>query len=180
MKTVASSKMPIYQAKAEQASPFFLTMNEAFKSLGQPPATGKDLKLLTLVICTDKGLCGSTNNNLTRSLIKSDMSAQSIVIWGDKGCGAFENSQYRQNVRWSAHPNPKGGLSFIEISHVVEQLMKEEYDVVRIVFNRLIKAGVPAIDTLYIPSYKALSADEAKEVRTLPSPCPPRSPSLLA
>lgn len=100
-------------------------MHSVFEALAQPPSAEKDLKVATLVICTDKGLCGSTNNNLTRSLIKTDLSKQTIIVWGDKGCGAFENSAYRNNVKWSAHPNPKGGVSFIEVSTVVEQLMKE-------------------------------------------------------
>jgi len=138
-------------------------MNEAFKALAQPPVADKELKLVTLVICTDKGLCGSTNNNLTRSLIKTDLSKHTIIIWGDKGCGAFENSQYKLNVKWSAHPNPKGGLTFIEISTVVEQLLKEDFDGIRVVFNRMLRPGTPSIDSLYIPSYKTLAGDAAKD-----------------
>jgi len=162
MKTVASSKMPIVQAKAAATSPFFVTLNKALEAIGKPLETDKELKMLTLVVCTDKGLCGSTNNNLTRSLIKTDLSNNTIIIWGDKGCGAFENSIYKKNVKWSAHPDPKGNLSFIEVATVTEAVLKEEFDVLRIVYNRLAKAGAPIIDYLYVPSYKKLVSQESK------------------
>jgi F-type H+-transporting ATPase subunit gamma len=162
MKTVASSKMPIAQAKAASISPFFLTLNKALEAIGKKPEADKDVKVLTLAVCTDKGLCGSTNNNMTRSLIKEDLSANTIIIWGDKGCGAFENSIYKRNVKWSAHPDPKGNLSFIEVSTVVEQLLKEEFDILRIVHNKLAKGGAPFIDSLYVPSYKKLVTTESK------------------
>ena len=117
--------MPIAQAKANAISPFFLSMNKALEAVGKAPEEGQDAKLITLVVCTDKGLCGSTNNNLTRMLIKQDLSQRPIIIWGDKGCGAFENSIYKQNVKWSAHPDTKTMISFTEVSAVVDQLMKE-------------------------------------------------------
>jgi F-type H+-transporting ATPase subunit gamma len=161
MKTVASSKMPIAQAKATATSPFFLTLNRAFEVIGKAP-TDKETKVLTLVVCTDKGLCGSTNNNMTRSLIKEDLSQQTVIIWGDKGCGAFENSIYKRLVKWSAHPDPKGFVSFIDFSAVVDVLAREEFDILRIVFNRLAKAGVPIIDTIYLPSFKRLQQADAK------------------
>jgi F-type H+-transporting ATPase subunit gamma len=160
MKTVASSKMPIAQAKANATTPFFSSMNKLFDPLGKLPTDLKDTKVLTLVVCTDKGLCGSTNNNMTRSLIKEDLSNQTIIIWGDKGCGAFENSVYKRNVKWSAHPDPKGMVSFMDVSSVAEQIVKEDFDVLRIVFNRLAKAGAPIIDYLYVPSYKKMTGPE--------------------
>jgi len=158
MKTVASSKMPIASAKAAAVSPFFQTMYKPLEVLMKAPE--KDAKVLTLVVCTDKGLCGSTNNNMTRQLIKENL--QQVVIWGDKGCGAFEASKHKLNVKWSAHPNPKGFLSFIDVSTACDQILREDFDVLRIVFNRLAKAGIPVIDTLYVPSYKDLSSPEAR------------------
>jgi len=162
MKTVASSKMPIAQAKAAATAPFFLSMNKALEAIGKAPEAGKEVKVLLLVICTDKGLCGSTNNNMTRALIKSDLSDQEIVVWGDKGCGAFENSRYKLNVQWSAHPDPKGNINFIEVSHFTEALLKKDFDILRVVYNRLAKAGVSVLDELYVPSYKSLVSHDSK------------------
>lgn len=94
MKTVASSKQPVAQELAFRLSPFFLTLHKAFESIRTPPLESADKKVVTLLLTTVKGLCGSTNNNMTRSLLKTDLSNQTIVIWGDKGCGALENSKY--------------------------------------------------------------------------------------
>jgi len=160
MKTVASSKMPFAQAKAQTTAPFFTSMNKALEAIGKAPDSDTT-KVATLVICTDKGLCGSTNNNLTRSLIKTDLSQQQVIIWGDKGCGAFENSKYKTHVKWSAHPDPKGNLSFIEVATVADQILKEDFDILRIVYNRLTKAGA-VIDFLFVPSYKKLVTVESK------------------
>jgi len=162
MKTVASSKMPIAQAKANATAPFFTSLNKVFEFVGKP-AEGADTKVLTLALCTDKGLCGSTNNNMTRGLIKEGLAGQTIIVWGDKGCGAFENSLYKQQVKWSAHPDPKGLVSFIDVGAVADALVKEDFDVLHVVFNRLAKGGAPVIEHIYLPSYKKLSTPEAKQ-----------------
>jgi len=158
MSVVAASKMVPAQLKAAQVSPFFLTMSKTFETLTKE--TKSEDKILTLVISTDKGLCGSTNNGLTRALIKQDISKQSIVVFGDKGCGAFERSIYKNIVAFSAHPNQKSSLSFIEVSTVVERLMKLDFDVLRIAFNRMLTVSSPSIDYVYLPSLKKLLSDE--------------------
>jgi len=116
--------------------------------------------VLTLVVSTDKGLCGATNNGLTRALLKQDMSRHSLVVWGDKGCGAFERSHYKDQVLFSAHPNQKTTLSFIEVSTVVDRLVsKKDYDVIRVVFNKMITSSSPAISYLYLPTQKKILAE---------------------
>ena len=122
MQVVASSKLGPAQAKAKAVSPFFLSINKIIGDLAQPKP---ESKILTLVICTDKGLCGATNNAMTRNLLKEDLTGNTIVIWGDKGCAAFERSRYKEQVVFSAHPSQKQVLSYIDISTVVDRLMKE-------------------------------------------------------
>jgi len=159
MKVVASSKLPAAQSKAAAVSPFFQSIYRTFDFLQNQPKEGQ--KVLTLVICTDKGLCGSTNNGLTRTLLKENLSNDSIVIWGDKGVGAFERSVYKPNVIFSAHPNQKTILSFIEISTVVDKLMQYDFDVLRIAYNKMVTVSTPGIDYLYVPTFKTLSTPEA-------------------
>jgi len=132
-------------------------MQKAFTPLIHEPKP--EDTVLTLVISTDKGLCGATNNGLTRALLKQDLSKQSIVVWGDKGCGAIERSVYREQVAFSAHPNQKTVLSFIEISTVVDRLVaKKDYDVLRIAFNKMLTAATPGITYLHLPSQKKNSS----------------------
>lgn len=158
MSVVAASKMAAAQQKAASVSPFFTTMAKAFDTT-EPKVTDK---VLTVVISTDKGLCGSTNNGLTRTLLKQDLSSQPIVVWGDKGCGAFERSPFKLNVAFSAHPNQKTGVSFFEVSAVVERLLKLDYDVLRVAFNKMASSSSPAITYLYLPSLKKLTSEEGR------------------
>uniref|UniRef100_A0A6B2LBL3 F-ATPase gamma subunit n=1 Tax=Arcella intermedia TaxID=1963864 RepID=A0A6B2LBL3_9EUKA len=164
MSVVAASKMVPAQQKAAAISPFFTTMNKTFKDLTTEPKDGE--KVLTLVISTDKGLCGSTNNGLTRFLLKQDLSSHSIVVWGDKGCGAFERSLYKNNVIFSAHPNQKTVLSFSEVCAVSDKLSKLDFDVCKVVFNKLISSSSPAIQQIYLPSLKRFTSDEARNALT--------------
>jgi len=160
MSVVAASKMIPAQQKAAAVSSFFLTMQKTFEAMTEEPRPEESV--LTLVISTDKGLCGATNNGLTRALLKQDLSKHQIVIWGDKGCGAFERSVYRDQIAFSAHPNQKSVLSFIEVSTVVDRLLdKKDYDVLRIAFNKMISSATPGITYLHLPSQKKF-INEAK------------------
>jgi len=150
MKVVASSKLTAAQAKAKSVSPFFLSLQKTFSQLKPQP----DSKILMLVICTDKGLCGSTNNAMNRSLLKEDHSNASIVIWGDKGCGAFERSKFKHNVLFSAHPSQKFPLSYLEIATITERLSQQNYDFLRVVFNRMVTSSSPEVSNIYVPSFK--------------------------
>jgi len=158
MSVVAASKMVGAQQKAAAISPFFTTMQRPFGQMLDEPKP--DESVLTLVISTDKGLCGSTNNGLTRTLLKQDLSKHSIVVWGDKGCGAFERSNFKENVAFSAHPNQKAVLNFIEVSTVVDRLVaRKDYDVLRIAFNKMVTASSPSITYLHLPSQKKFIAE---------------------
>jgi F-type H+-transporting ATPase subunit gamma len=158
MKVVASSKLTAAQAKAKSVSPFFVSLKKAFEKVKPTPTS----KILMLVICTDKGLCGATNNALTRNLLKEDLSNTSVVLWGDKGCGAFERSaKYKNNVIFSVHPSQKFPLSYLEISTVAEKLGTLDYDFIRLVFNRMHTSSSPQVDNLYLPSFKTLEANKS-------------------
>jgi len=153
MKVVASSKLPAAQAKAKAVSPFFTSLQKTFGGLQPKPES----KILMLVICTDKGLCGATNNALNRALLKGDLTNTEVVIWGDKGCGAWERSKYKNNVLFSAHPSQKFTLSYYEIAAVCDRISQNtNFDFLRIVFNKMVTAASPEITSIYIPSYKTM------------------------
>jgi len=156
MKVVASSKLAQAQAKAKSVSPFFTSLQKAFGQLQRKP----DSKILMLVICTDKGLCGSTNNAMNRSLLKEDLTNTDIIIWGDKGCGAFERSKFKNNVLFSAHPSQKFTLSYLEIATVCERISQNtNFDYLRVTFNRMASAASPEISSIYVPSFKTMMAN---------------------
>ncbi len=200
MKVVASSKMNPMQAKAVSVSPFFDTMQKTFEPLVEVLRAQADTKIITLVgtsmlgfvgwfpriplpyivsVTSDKGLCGGTNNNITRMLLKEDLSEQDIIIWGDKGCGAFENSKYNVNVKFSAHPDVKNPVSFIDAGAFAEKveaievrcvpwqlmcicLCLQGFDLIRVVYNKMLRPGVSEIVTMYLPTLSSIISPEAE------------------
>lgn len=102
MKMVAASKLRQAQARAEAGRPYAKRMAEALARLitaighrDEPTplldGTGKDQKVLYVVITADRGLCGGFNTNLVREA-KRHMSGQrarnkdvSIITVGRKG-----------------------------------------------------------------------------------------------
>lgn len=162
MKVVASSKLPAAQIRAEQSSPFFTTMNKGFEGLDESVrAPGQ--KVLTIIIYTDKGLCGATNNAISRMLMKEELDNTSVIIFGEKGCGAFANGRHRNKVAFSAHPSLKATLSYTEISTVVSKALADEsYDAIRIIYNTMIGVASAEITELWVPSIHTLDGENAR------------------
>jgi len=162
MKVVASSKLPGAQAKAARVSPFWESLEEGFQPLMpklQENADDKDV--LTVIVYTDKGLCGSTNNQITRSLEKERLDNQKIVLWGEKGASAFEKSKHAGKVLFSAHPSVKNPVTFSEASFVVGEILNEQFDLVRIIYNQMVGPATSEIKELWLPSLTALESEDA-------------------
>jgi ATP synthase F1 gamma subunit len=163
MKVVASSKLPGALVKASRVSPFYESMESGFSHMIAKLREDADNKsVLTIIIYTDKGLCGSTNNQISRMLDKESMSNQKVVVWGEKGASAFEKSKHSAKVLFSAHPPIKNNLTFTEISAVVSEILKEEFDMIRIIYNKMAGSHSADIKELWLPSLTALDSDDAK------------------
>jgi ATP synthase F1 gamma subunit len=147
--------------KARSITPFFSSIDKMLGDLTKeiPPES----KIITLVVTTMKGLCGATNNNLMRTLLKQNLENHKFIIWGDKGCGALENSRlYKNQVLFSAHPNSKHTAAFQEIGTFVDQVMKQDYDYIRLYFNAMESKGFQAsIQQIWIPSYAKIREEKA-------------------
>eukprot|EP01127_Copromyxa_protea_P009278 TRINITY_DN216_c0_g1_i1.p1 TRINITY_DN216_c0_g1~~TRINITY_DN216_c0_g1_i1.p1 ORF type:complete len:317 (+),score=96.46 TRINITY_DN216_c0_g1_i1:34-984(+) len=163
MKVVASSKLPSAQAKAQSVSPFFESMeNGLFDSMMTKLKAESDNKsVLTIIIYTDKGLCGSTNNTISRMLDKESMSNQKIIVWGEKGASSFEKSKHASKVIFSAHPPLKNVLTMAEISAVTSKIVTQEFDLIRIIYNKMVGSHSSEIKELWLPSLTTLNNDDA-------------------
>lgn len=163
MKVVASSKLPGAQAKANKVSPFFESMDSGFSHMMEKlKENSGDKQVLTIIIYTDKGLCGSTNNQINRMLEKESMSNQKVVVWGEKGASSFEKSKHAQKVLFSAHPPLKNNLTFMEISAVVSEVLKDgQFDLIRIIYNKMHGSHSSEIEQMWLPSLTSLSGDDA-------------------
>jgi len=163
MKVVASSKLPAAQAKAASVSPFYESMLGGFETLmNKLRETQSDHEVVSVIVYTDKGLCGSTNNSISRMLEKEDLSNQRVVVWGEKGVSAFEKSRNKTRVLFSAHPAIKLPVTFADVATVSGEIMKENFHLVRIVYNHMTGPATYDITELWLPSLSALDTEEAK------------------
>jgi len=164
MKVVASSKLPGAQARAARVSPFFESMEKGFTDLvDKLKENGTSEKsVLTLIIFTDKGLCGSTNNQIVRQVEKEDLSNQKIAVWGEKGSSAFDKSSQNHRVLFSAHPSVKYPLTFSEASAVTRMILQNDFDLIRIIYNQMSGQITSEIKEIWLPSLTALDSEEAR------------------
>lgn len=102
-------------------------MNQVFDPIVKKLQEKPDVDITTIVIYTDRGLCGPCNNGINRMLDKETLSNQNVVVWGEKGCAGFEKSKHKSKVVLSAHPNIKTPLSFLEVTNLVQKVLEKVY-----------------------------------------------------
>lgn len=151
--------------KAANVSGFFTSQNKVFEPIANRLMEREDeLDVTTIVIYTDRGLCGACNNGINRMLDKETMSNQNVVVFGEKGCAGFEKSKHKAKVVFSAHPNIKTPISFVEVTNLVSKILERDCDVFRIIFNKMEGANASDIEEIWVPSLKSLDADTSQEI----------------
>jgi len=164
LKVVAQSRLAIAQDKADKCTPFFKSMNKVFMPIIEKLKENQsELDIVTIVIYTDRGLCGPCNNGINRMLDKETMSNQTVVIWGEKGAAGFEKSKHKSKVKISAHPNLKTPLSYLEISSFVSKILEIDCDGYRVIFNKMAGPNNSDIDEIWLPSLKNLDSESSRE-----------------
>jgi len=164
LKVVAQSRLAIAQEKAANAVPFYVSMDRLFKPIVAEIPPNDDHTIVSVIIYTDRGLCGACNNGINRKLDKESLDNTSVVIWGEKGAAGFEKSRHKKKVEVSGHPNLKTALSFKEISGYISSVTPKECDYFRVIFNKMKGPNNSEIQEIMVPSLKTLESDKAKEV----------------
>jgi ATP synthase F1 gamma subunit len=123
-------------------------------------------KILTVLVTTNRGLCGAINSQVVREIINEPfITEEQIVVIGEKGPRAMANSlKLKKNVVFSIHPSAKFSLSFLEAGNIMERIKSTEFDELRIVYNRFENAFNMHVDTIRLPSMKTLMNDENSEL----------------
>jgi len=170
MKVVASSKMQQAQDSADQSFAFFDSMRKFFLPIEKKISEKKKdtttrPKILTILVTTNRGLCGAINSQIVRSIINEPfITEEQIMILGEKGVKSLQNSiKLKRNVQLSFHPSSKYPLTFLEAASVSEKLKGVEYDEIRIIYNRFESLFKMHVDTIRIPSLKILQSEEFTE-----------------
>lgn len=150
---VAASKMRSAQAATEKCrgmqAPFL-------RLLGDLPDAQGD-KNVYIPVTTDRGLCGAINTMVakyTRTAIKaaSPDKENLLVIMGEKGRSQLQRDM-RNDIFATIADTGKVKITYPIACAVAEEVLKTEYDVVRILFNRFISAinQTPTVATVLSP-----------------------------
>ena len=168
MKMVAGSKLRRAQEKAEAARPYAERMDKMLSCLAANMAanpikpklltgTGKEEKVLLIVITSDRGLCGGFNGNIvkeTRKQIKkleSEGKTVKMFCLGKKGRDLLKTEHSDKIVHYKDSSGNKGHMHYDEAAEINGLALKmfdtEEFDVCYIVYNKF-KSVISQIVTM--------------------------------
>lgn len=152
MKMVAASKMRSAQANTEKArgivAPFLRLLGDL------PSAQGE--KNVWIPITTDRGLCGAINTMIakyTRTAVAAQGAENnSLIVIGEKGRSQLQRDM-RSSISATFADTGKVRHTFPLACTIAEEILKTEYDVSRIIFNRFVSAIAqkPTIATVLSP-----------------------------
>jgi F-type H+-transporting ATPase subunit gamma len=158
MKLVAQAQLLGTTKKARETADFFLNVKAMMDKFPLPAVEeGKSDKVLTALITSNRGLCGSLNSQLVRdaSRMPETQGDAKFFVIGDKGATALEKKP-GMNTRVVASTHPGKVNNFLDFSRVGELLASYEYDRVMFVFNKLITNNTFEITRMFIPSTNAI------------------------
>ncbi len=156
MKMVAGSKLRRAQEKAESARPYALRMDRMLSTLaasvsdssGLPrllAGTGRDEKVLLIVITSDRGLCGAFNGSVVREArhviqqYEADGKQVSLICVGRKGRDLLRKD-HASKVVHSVENIGRKGVSFEDAAAINARLLtmydEDKFDSCHIVYNR--------------------------------------------
>lgn len=153
MKLVAQAQLNKVAQKARETEPFYRYASGALARLG--PVESEDKKVLTVVITSNRGLCGSLNSQIVRDTIRLPEVAEKqgpIYIYGDKGVMAIEKRPEGKLVVGSSHPTKL--ITFADLSIVTDHLLQTEHDELLIMYNKFVSNSVFEIRQVRLPSMK--------------------------
>jgi F-type H+-transporting ATPase subunit gamma len=173
MKLVAQAKLNSARNRAAKTTFFFSSLNKLVteNKLDSAPVSkeaAKDgtevtKKTLVVLITTDKGMCGSINSNINR-FVRNMPSARdnNLIVIGEKGVSFMERNFLKDNIPFTAHTLGLKTINFLEVGAVAERIVSEEYDQIKLVYNRFVGGMKFEVDTVIIPNYKILLSNMDK------------------
>lgn len=155
MKMVAASKMRSAEASTKKsrgiAEPFLRILGDT------PMAEGE--KNIVIPVTTDRGLCGAINTFVAKYaratvdvLGGAEKEGNHLIILGEKGRSQLQRDMKDKIVATFADTG-KAKMTFAQASAISEEILKTEYDVVRIIYNRFVSAisQKPTVATVLSP-----------------------------
>eukprot|EP00211_Chloroparvula_japonica_P008118 CAMPEP_0119131060 /NCGR_PEP_ID=MMETSP1310-20130426/9350_1 /TAXON_ID=464262 /ORGANISM="Genus nov. species nov., Strain RCC2339" /LENGTH=311 /DNA_ID=CAMNT_0007121613 /DNA_START=14 /DNA_END=949 /DNA_ORIENTATION=- len=136
MKMVAAARMRGAQTRVEKSR----GMREAvFRMVGDSPAAEGVEKVVTVPVSSDRGLCGGINsavNKYVKTLNElNEGESSSMVVVGEKSRSGLQNTLGTQ-FSHSFVDGTKSAGGFSLASTICEDILQQEHDAVRVVYNR--------------------------------------------
>eukprot|EP00887_Chlorella_sp_A99_P002529 scaffold6.g2529.t1 len=155
MKMVAASKMRSAQVATENSRGMQVPL---LKLLGDLPDAAGD-RSIYVPVTTDKGLCGGINTTVckyTRAAMAAEGGGEGktseIIIMGEKGRSQLQRDQ-RGHIVATVADTQKARLTYAQACAIAEEVLRTEYDVTRVIYNRFVSAisYKPTIATVLSP-----------------------------
>lgn len=201
MQMIATSKFARAQAAALASKPYTETLfglvaelAETISDVTHPllaskaarPGTGRDL---TLVVTSDRGLCGPYNSSVLRTamqLFKSNASARDGVVElvGKKGVGFFRFAGVKVSKTHAIGDKPQYEQIKQLATDYILRYLAGEIGTVRVVYMRYLSAGKQAPTVMQLvpfegaPKRETVHAEQRKAVMAAEN-APPKSPYNL-
>jgi len=187
MKMVAASKLKKAQEQAEQSQPYATAMAEMMGRVaanivvgpGSSPllvGTGKDDKVLLVVVTADRGLCGGFNGNLVRRAkqeahaLEVEGKEYEFLCVGRKARDILKRDFESKIVKSFTGIGGKNRIAFSEADEVAQYILEQfeagGFDVCKLVYNEFksVLTQKPSVQQL-IP-FTAPEAEEANDNKT--------------
>lgn len=194
MQMVAASRMRKAQQAALAGRPYALRLDElgahlhdAGSDFTHPLLEERTIKkICTLVVTTDKGLCGALNTNLLREVLKQDKAAKHPKVYVTAG---RKGKQFlaRAGKTLLADFEIKDNFTFRDSkrisSFLIDGFLKHEFDAVEIFYTRFINTinqKPESLELLPIGSHKLDVKAALAEVTAGDYLFEPSAPELLA
>lgn len=166
MKMVSAAKLKGVQSRLKESLPFCRWADQLYgKPLdvdvkGEEIATSAGTSTLLVPITSDRGLCGSVNSQITRVIARfvPVMAAQNkdfkILVLGEKGRGQLRR-RYGSRMVGALTDYTKGNVSFITASALSEEILKQDFSNVFVMYNQFFSAlsNIPHIRNIKKEDY---------------------------
>jgi len=163
MQMIASSKVKAAERRMHLARMFAKDMLTICPAPSKEPEAPKNV--LFVPICSDRGLCGSLNSNVTRAVRRScderlaAKDAFGVVAIGEKARAHLERG-YRDNFCYVATDAGKSKpATFAEVALIAEHLLRQNFDEMHIYYNKFVNSLTNQLQVMRIPSLQRLLAD---------------------
>jgi F-type H+-transporting ATPase subunit gamma len=158
MNMIATARLKAAQNKMEKSRVFFATVSRALEAV--PPVTSAK-KTLIVPISSDRGLCGAVNSQVVKTVkhnvkdFESKGSQVSMICVGEKGPTILSRDQ-GSKILWHAGETARKSINFLAAGVLAERILKTDFDVASITYNKFqsIISYVPT--TTEVPSYNTL------------------------